>query len=74
MIDDRPGADVPASATQDRFAAPRWFSVTLGDNVEKAQQAVTKAGGRVLAAPKKDAQVAASKRSSPILKERCSAW
>ncbi len=34
-------------------AQPRWFAYLSVSNVEKAQRAVTKAGGRVLAAPKK---------------------
>jgi predicted enzyme related to lactoylglutathione lyase len=34
-------------------AKPRWFGYMSVANVEKAQRAVTKAGGRVLAAPQK---------------------
>ncbi len=34
-------------------AKPRWFGYISVANVERAQQVVTKAGGRVLAAPKK---------------------
>jgi predicted enzyme related to lactoylglutathione lyase len=37
----------------DRPARPRWFAYISVSNVEKASRAVTTAGGRVLAAPRK---------------------
>jgi predicted enzyme related to lactoylglutathione lyase len=38
---------------KDRSAEPRWFGYISVPNVGRAQRAVTKAGGRVLAAPQK---------------------
>jgi predicted enzyme related to lactoylglutathione lyase len=38
---------------KDRTAEPRWFGYISVPNVERAQRAVTKAGGRVMAAPQK---------------------
>src|SRR6185436_17978977 len=38
---------------KDRVAEPRWFGYISVGSVERAQGAVTKAGGRVLASPKK---------------------
>jgi predicted enzyme related to lactoylglutathione lyase len=38
---------------KDRAAEPRWFGYISVNSVDKAQSAVTKAGGRVLAEPKK---------------------
>jgi predicted enzyme related to lactoylglutathione lyase len=38
---------------KDRVAEPRWFGYISVPSVERAQRAVTQAGGRVLAAPQK---------------------
>jgi len=38
---------------KDRPAQPRWFTYISVSNVDRAKQAVTKAGGKVLAEPKK---------------------
>ncbi len=38
---------------KDRAAQPRWFGYISTDNLAKAQRAVTRLGGRVLAEPKK---------------------
>jgi predicted enzyme related to lactoylglutathione lyase len=52
--DDRPLCGMfQRPRPKDRVAAPRWFGYISVGNVEKAQRAVTQAGGRVLAAPKK---------------------
>jgi len=52
--DDRPLCGMfQRPRPKDRVAGPRWFGYISVGNVERAQRAVTKAGGRVLAAPKK---------------------
>ena len=57
MKDDRPLCGMfQRPRPKDRVAAPRWFGYISVGNVEKAQRAVTKAGGRVLAESKKMAK------------------
>jgi len=53
--DERPlcGIFQRARPTGRPEATPRWFGYISVGNVEKAQRAVTEAGGRVLAAPRK---------------------
>lgn len=52
--DDRPLCGMfQRPRPKDRVAEPRWFGYISVNNVEKAQRAVTKAGGRVMAEPKK---------------------
>jgi predicted enzyme related to lactoylglutathione lyase len=52
--DDRPVCGMfQRPRPQDRVAEPRWFGYLSVGSVERAQRAVTKAGGRVLAAPRK---------------------
>jgi len=54
MNDERPLCGMfQRPRPKDRIAQPRWFGYLSVSNVEKAQHAVTKAGGRVLAEPKK---------------------
>jgi predicted enzyme related to lactoylglutathione lyase len=54
MNDERPLCGMFQRARpKDRIAEPRWFGYISVSNVQKAQRAVTKAGGRVLAEPKK---------------------
>ena len=54
MNDDRPLCGMlQRPQPKDRVAEPRWFGYLSVGSVEGAQRAVTKAGGRVLAAPKK---------------------
>src|SRR5881394_3009527 len=54
MNDERPLCGMfQRPRPKDRVAAPRWFGYISVSNVKKAQSAVTKAGGRVLAEPKK---------------------
>ena len=54
MSDDRPLCGMfQRPRPKDRVAEPRWFGYISVANVERAQRAVTKAGGRVLAEPKK---------------------
>lgn len=54
MNDDRPLCGMlQRPRPKDRVAEPRWFGYLSVGSVEGAQRAVTKAGGRVLAAPKK---------------------
>ena len=55
--DDRPLCGMfQRPRPKDRVASPRWFGYISVGNVEKAQRAVTKAGGRVLAEPTKMAK------------------
>ncbi len=55
--DDRPLCGMfQRPRPKDRVAEPRWFGYLSVGNVERAQRAVTKAGGRVLAEPKKMAK------------------
>jgi uncharacterized protein len=52
--DERPMAGMfQRPRPKDRPAAPRWFGYISVGNVDAAQRAVLKAGGRVLAAPQK---------------------
>jgi uncharacterized protein len=52
--DDRPLCGIfQRPRPKDRAAEPRWFGYISVKSVDKAQSAVTKAGGRVLAEPKK---------------------
>lgn len=52
--DDRPLCGMfQRPRPKDRPAGPRWFGYISVGSVERARQAVTKAGGRVLAEPKK---------------------
>jgi uncharacterized protein len=52
--DDRPLCGMfQRPRPKDRVAEPRWFGYISVSNIEKARRAVTKAGGRVLADPKK---------------------
>ena len=54
MNDDRPLCGMfQRPRPKDREAVPRWFGYLSVGSVERAQRAVTKAGGRVLAAPQK---------------------
>lgn len=54
MHDDRPLCGMfQRPRPKDRVVEPRWFGYISVSNVEKAQRAVTKAGGRVLAEPRK---------------------
>jgi len=54
MHDERPLCGMfQRPRPKDRVAEPRWFGYISVANVERARQAVTKAGGRVLAEPKK---------------------
>lgn len=54
MNDERPLCGMfQRPRPKDQIAQPRWFGYLSVSNVEKAQRAVTKAGGRVLAEPKK---------------------
>jgi predicted enzyme related to lactoylglutathione lyase len=54
-LEDQPVCGIlqgPSSSEQPR-GLPRWFGYISVENVSRAQKAVTKAGGRVLAAPAK---------------------
>jgi predicted enzyme related to lactoylglutathione lyase len=52
--DDRPLCGMfQRPRPKDRAAEPRWFGYISVNSVDKAQNAVTRAGGRVLAEPKK---------------------
>lgn len=53
--DERPLAGIfhRAKPVNDSKARPRWFGYISVGNMEKVQNAVTKSGGRVLAAPQK---------------------
>jgi len=52
--DDRPLCGMfQRPRPKDRVAEPRWFGYISVQSVERAQSAVTKAGGRVLAEPQK---------------------
>jgi len=54
LNDDRPLCGMfQRPRPKDRVAEPRWFGYISVNNVDKAQRAVMKAGGRELAAPKK---------------------
>ena len=54
MNDERPLCGMfQRPRPKDRVAEPRWFGYISVGSVEEAQRAVTKAGGRVLAEPKK---------------------
>ena len=54
MNDDRPLCGMfQRPRPKDREAVPRWFGYLSVGSVERAQRAVTKAGGRVLAPPRK---------------------
>jgi len=54
LNDDRPLCGMfQRPKPKDREAQPRWFGYISVSSVEKAQRAVVKAGGRVLAAPQK---------------------
>jgi predicted enzyme related to lactoylglutathione lyase len=53
MNDDRPLCGMfQRPRPKDRVAEPRWFGYISVASVQRAQRAVVKAGGRVLAAPK----------------------
>ena len=55
--DDRPLCGMfQRPRPKDRVAEPRWFGYISVGNVERTQQAVTKAGGWVMAEPKKMAK------------------
>jgi predicted enzyme related to lactoylglutathione lyase len=57
MHEDRPLCGMfQRPRPKDRVAEPRWFGYISVSNVERARREVTKAGGRVLAAPKKMAK------------------
>jgi predicted enzyme related to lactoylglutathione lyase len=52
--DDRPMCGMfQRPRPKDRVALPRWFGYISVGNVKRAQRTITKAGGRVLAEPKK---------------------
>jgi predicted enzyme related to lactoylglutathione lyase len=54
MNDERPLCGMfQRPRPKDRVAEPRWFGYISVSNVEKARRAVTRAGGRLLAEPKK---------------------
>jgi len=54
MNDDRPLCGMfQRPRPKDREAAPRWFGYISVANIARAEQAVTQAGGKVLAPPKK---------------------
>lgn len=54
MNDDRPLCGMfQRPRPKDRAAVPRWFGYISVANVARAEKAVTQAGGKVLAAPKK---------------------
>ena len=54
MNDDRPLCGMfQRPRPKDRVAEPRWFGYISVPNVDRAQRTVLKAGGRVLAPPKK---------------------